>query len=113
MESYRVFISSIMNRSTEDLVAEREAARSAVDAFANTAELREKVRRSLGNHILSLIRGDGTEALRLGDRLGQLRACARNHSAVRVTPLVPSCRYNSFRVKAAESSVVTLEKDSN
>jgi len=34
MEPYRVFISSIMNRSIEDLLGERETARSAVDHFA-------------------------------------------------------------------------------
>jgi hypothetical protein len=34
MEPYRVFISSIMNRSIEDLLAEREAARAAVEHFA-------------------------------------------------------------------------------
>src|SRR5437868_6539933 len=34
MEPYRVFISSIMNRSTEDLLEEREAARSAIEHFA-------------------------------------------------------------------------------
>src|SRR6266851_4510710 len=34
MESYRVFISSIMNRAHEDLFAERETARAAVDHFA-------------------------------------------------------------------------------
>ena len=34
MEPYRVFISSIMNRSVEDLFAEREAARSAVEHYA-------------------------------------------------------------------------------
>ena len=34
MEPYRVFISSIMNRSTEDLVGEREAVRFAVEHSA-------------------------------------------------------------------------------
>jgi hypothetical protein len=34
MEPYRIFISSIMNRSTEDLLAERAAARTAVEHFA-------------------------------------------------------------------------------
>jgi hypothetical protein len=33
-EPYRVFISSIMNRSIEDLFGEREALRSAVEHFA-------------------------------------------------------------------------------
>lgn len=200
MEPYRVFISSIMNRSTEDLLAEREAARDAVehfapittpwafeaepaspdplldfyingvktsdlfvlvvgqrltkpvkdeyetaldhgkpmlifvktaasrepdaeqllqsanvkyDAFINATELREKVRRALGNHILALIRGDGGEPVRPGDRLAQLRAYARNFTAVRILPLVPNCRSNSFRVKKVESGVVTFETDSH
>ncbi|HPT28267.1 MAG TPA: DUF4062 domain-containing protein, partial [Bryobacteraceae bacterium] len=34
MEQYRVFISSIMNRSVEDLIAEREVARRAVENFS-------------------------------------------------------------------------------
>src|SRR5258708_39785619 len=34
MEPYRAFISSIMNRSIEDLLGEREAMRSAVEHFA-------------------------------------------------------------------------------
>jgi hypothetical protein len=34
MDPYRVFISSVMNRSIEDLTAEREAARSAVERLA-------------------------------------------------------------------------------
>lgn len=37
MEPYRVFISSVMNRSTEDLLAERVAACSAVAHFAPIA----------------------------------------------------------------------------
>jgi hypothetical protein len=34
MEPYRVFISSIMNTTKEDLLAEREAAWAAVEHFA-------------------------------------------------------------------------------
>lgn len=33
MQPYRIFISSIMNRTTEDLIAEREAALAAVEHF--------------------------------------------------------------------------------
>jgi hypothetical protein len=36
MEPYRIFISSIMNTATENLLAEREAARAAVEYFAPT-----------------------------------------------------------------------------
>ena len=200
MEPYRVFISSIMNRSIEDLVSEREAARAAVehfapittpwafeaepasakllldfyidavkssdlfvlvvgqcitkpvkdeydaardhgkpmlvfaktvasreqdadqllhsanvkyDAFANATELREKVRRALGNHILALIRGDGEAYFRPGDRLAQLRAYARNYTPVRILPMVPDYQYNSFHLKSVDAGVVTFEKDSN
>jgi Domain of unknown function (DUF4062) len=200
MEPYRVFISSIMNRATEDLVAEREAARGAVDhfgpittpwafeaepaspkplldfyingvkssdlfvllvgarmtepvkaefdtardhgkpmlvfakdvpsrapdadqllhsanvkydTFVNATELREKLRRSLGAHLLTLIRGDGEQSFGPGDRAAQVRAFARNHTAVSILPMVPDCQYNSFRVKSVDAGVVTLEKDSN
>jgi hypothetical protein len=200
MEAYRVFISSIMNRATEDLIPEREAARAAVDhfgpvttpwafeaepaspkplldfyingvkssdlfvllvgakmtepvkaefdtardhgkpmlvfakavpardaaadhvlhsanvkydAFVNATELREKLRRSLGGHLLTLIRGDGEQFFGPGDRAAQLRAYARNHTAVRVVPLLPDYPHNSFQVRSVDAGVVTLEKDSN
>jgi len=200
MEAYRVFISSIMSRATEDLLAEREAARAAVDYFSpittpwafeaepaspkplldfyingvkssdlfvlligahmtepvkaefetardhgkpmlvfakavpsrdpeaervlhsanvkydpfvNATELREKLRRSLGVHLLTLIRGDGEQSFGPGDRAAQLRAFARNYTAVRIVPMVPECQYNSFRVKSLDAGVVTIEKDSN
>jgi hypothetical protein len=200
MEQYRVFISSIMNRAIEDLLAEREAARSAIehfepvtipwafevepaspkplldfyingvkssdlfvlligaritepvraeletardhgkpmlvfakdvssrepqadallhsanvkyDTFVNAPELREKLRRSLGAHLLSLIRGDGTQTFGPGDRAAQLRAYARGNTAVRILPMVPECQYNSFHVKSVDCGIVTLEKDSN
>jgi len=200
MEPYRVFISSIMNRATEDLLAEREAARGAVDhfrpvttpwafeaepaspkplldfyimgvkssdlfvlligarvtapvkaefetardhgkpmllfakdvqsrdleavqllhtanvkydTFVNSTELREKLRRSLGQHLLTLIRGDTEHSFGPGDRNAQLRAYARNHIAVRILPMIPECQYNSFHLKSIDSGVVTLEKDSN
>lgn len=200
MEPYRVFISSIMNRATEDLLAEREAARGAVDhfgpitipwafeaepaspkplldfyingvkssdlfilligarvtapvkaefdtardhgrpmllfakgvqsrepeaaqllhsanvkydTFVNATELREKLRRSLGQHLLTLIRGDAEQSFGPGDRGAQLRAYARNHTAVRILPMIPECQYNSFHVKSVDSGVVTLEKESN
>ncbi len=200
MEPYRVFISSIMNRATEDLIAEREAARAAVDhfgavttpwafeaepaspkplldfyingvkssdlfvllvgakmtepvkaefetardhgkpmlvfskvvparepdadrvlhsanvkydTFRNATELQEKMRRSLGAHLLTLIRGDRDHSVGPGDRAAQLRTVARNHTAVRIVPMVPACQYNSFRVKSVDAGVVMLEKDSN
>ncbi len=200
MEPYRVFISSIMNRATDDLLAEREAARGAVDhfgpittpwafevepaspkplldyyingvkssdlfvlligarltppvkaefdtardhgkpmlvfakdvpsrepeadqllhsanvkydTFVNATELREKLRRSLGVHLLTLIRGDAEQSIGPGDRAAQLRGYARNYTPVRILPMIPDCQYNSFHVKSVESGVVTLEKDSN
>jgi hypothetical protein len=200
MEPYRVFISSIMNRATEDLIAERNSARAAVqqftpvttpwafevepasvkplldfyldgvkssdlfvlllgshltppvksefdvardhgkpilvfakevparspeadqvlnsanvkyDLFADATELREKLRRSLGTHLLKLIRGDGERSFGVGDRGAQLRAFARNHTAVQVSPLLPDCQFNRFRVRSVDAGVVTLEKESN
>ena len=83
------------------------------DTFVSAAELREKIRQSLGIHLLTLIRGDGEQSFRSGDRLAQLRAYARNYTPVKILPMVPDCQYNSFRVKVVESGVVTFEKDSN
>lgn len=200
MEPYRVFISSIMNRATEDLTPEREAARAAVDhfgpvttpwvfetepasskplldfyidavkssdlfvllvgakmtdpvkaefdtardhgkpmlvfakavpareqnadvvlhsanvkydTFANATELREILRRALGTHLLTLIRGDGDLSFGPGDRVAQLRVLARNRTPVSIVPMVPTWQYNSFHVKSVEAGVVMLEKDSN
>ena len=83
------------------------------DMFVNALELREKLRRSLGGHILTLIRGDDDQSFRHGDRLAQLRTYARTGIAVKILPMVPACHYNSFGVKTIEPSVVTLEKESN
>ena len=83
------------------------------DTFVNATELGEKVRRALGNHLLSQIRGDVEESFRPGDRVAQLRAHARSCTPLKILPMVPACQYNSFRVKNVESGVVTFEKDSN
>lgn len=198
MEAYRVFLSSIMSRETEDLLAEREAARIAVaqfspitvawafegepaspkpllsfyldaaktcdlfmlivgqhvtkpvmdevqialdyrkpllvfckevplrdpkaeelirsldvkyDPFVNAVELQAKVRRSLGNHLLGLIRGEPLAQGGLGDRLALLRAYARERKTVMIAPTVPVCQYNSFTVEQVEAKTVTFRKN--
>jgi len=83
------------------------------DSFVNATELREKLRRSLGAHLLTLIRGGGEQSFGPGERAAQLRGYTRNHTPVRILPMVPDCPYNSFHVKSVDSGVVTLEKDSN
>jgi len=200
VEPYRVFISCIMNRLTEDLIAERESACAAVDhfkpvttpwafehepaspkslldfyidgvkssdvfvlvigsritppvkaefdtardhgkpmlvfakavparepeadqllhaanvkhdTFVNATELHEKLRRSLGEHLLTLIRGNGEQPFGPGDRAAQLRTYARNHTAVWVSPLLPEGADRSFRVRSVDAGLVTLENDSN
>jgi hypothetical protein len=200
MEPYRVFISSIMNRSTEDLLSERDAARSAVEHFAPTAaawafeaepasakplldfyigavktsdlvvvivgihittpvqkeceaardygkpiltfckdvanratgtdvflrslnlkydqfstasELREKIRKALGIHLLHLIRGETEETQRFGDRIARLRVLARTRSVVRISPLVPPIQYDRFLVKDVRSDVLIVDKESS
>jgi hypothetical protein len=200
MERYRVFVSSIMNATIEDLLAEREAARAAIehfapittawafeaepastkplldfyidgvkssdlfvlivgqrltqpvkaefdtardhgkpmlafakivdrrevdanqllhsanvkyDVFSNPTELRDKLRRALGEHLLHLIRGNGDEMLKPGDRLARLRAYARTGVLVKVLPLIPVPEYTDFRVKSVDGDIVFLEKDSN
>ena len=82
------------------------------DTFIDATELREKVRRALGNHLLAQIQGDAEESFRPGDRLAQLRAYSRTYTSVKISPMVPACQYNSFRVKNVESGVVTFKKDS-
>ena len=200
MEPYRVFISSIMNRDVEDLAAERDAARAAVehfapiteawafetesasakplldfyldavktsdlfvliigqhlttpvheeyltardhgkpilvfpkhspsrdegaegllrslnakyDLFSNHTELRAKLRRSLGLQLLTLIRGDGNEVLRPGDRLAPLRRCLYHHTPVKIQPLLPAVQYDLFWVSSVDAGTVVFEKGSN
>jgi len=107
-----VFAKAVPSREPE---ADRvlHSANVKYDTFVNVTELREKVRRSLGAHLLALIRGDGEQSFGADDRAARLRAYSRNHTAVRVPPMVPECQYNSFRVKSVDPGVVTLEKDSN
>jgi hypothetical protein len=83
------------------------------DTFVNATELHEKLRRSLGAHLLTLIRGDGDQSFGPGDRAAQLRAYARNYTPVRILPMIPDYQYNAFRVKSLDSGVVTVEKESN
>jgi hypothetical protein len=197
MEAYRVFVSSIMNRSLEDLVAEREAARSAVEhfgrmtvawafeaepaspmplldfylgavktsdlfvlivgqhltkpvkdeydvardhgkpmlvfcktvpsqdpevdellrslnakweSFVNAAELREKIRKALGLHLLSLVRHQDENAIRHGDRIAMLRSYVKTRRELRVHPTVPQNHYNSFTVQTVDGSTVVFRK---
>jgi hypothetical protein len=83
------------------------------DTFANATELREKVRRAIGDHILTLIRGDRDDFFRPGDRIAQLRALAGKNTAVKILPLVPAPQYDDFHVKGIEPGIVTFQKDSN
>ena len=107
-----VFCKAAMPR---DLAAEEllRSVNAKYDSFANPLELREKIRRSLGLHLLSLIHGDGGGALRPGDRLARLRSYARKGIAVRIMPLVPAYQYNSFRVSEVGNDTVTFHKESN
>jgi Domain of unknown function (DUF4062) len=197
MEAYRVFISSIMNPATEDLTAERTAARVAIerfvpitvawafeaepaspkplldfylgaaktcdlfllilgkhvtkpvrdevqvacdyrkpmlvfcrdvasrqadargllrtldlkyDAFMNAVELQEKVRLALGNHLLSLIRGESATTGQLGDRIARLRGFARQRREVSILPTIPACQHNSFSVEEVTETYVRFQK---
>jgi hypothetical protein len=60
------------------------------DQFSTAAELREKIRKALGIHVLHLILGEGWETQRSGDRIAQLQMLARTRSVVRISPLVPA-----------------------
>jgi hypothetical protein len=197
MEPYRVFVSSIMNPSIEELLPEREAARAAVEhfaplatawafeaepaspkplldfyidavkssdlfvlilgthvtkpvqdeyraaqdhnnpmlafckavpfrepetesllrsfhakyeAFGSAIELREKIRRALGLHLLAIIRGDDGQTPRHGDRIARLRTFARDRRELKVFPTVPCRHNNSFRVYSVEHAAVVFTK---
>lgn len=66
------------------------------DLFANPAELRAKLRRSLGLQILTVIRGDGKDVMRPGDRLARLRRYQRNGMSVKIQQMVPVASTTSF-----------------
>jgi Domain of unknown function (DUF4062) len=197
MEPYRVFVSSIMNRDTEDLLAEREAARAAIEHFApiatawafetepaspkpllefyidavktsdllvlilgqrvtkpvkdeytaardhnkpvlaffktvpsrepdadairtafhakyegfdNAVELKERVRRALGLHLLGIVRGDEGQASRQGDRVARLRKFEREHRELKLSPTIPCDHHNSFRVQSVGDTAVIFRK---
>jgi hypothetical protein len=199
MESYRVFISSIMNPAIENLAEERKAARRAVDHFAPLAnswafegepasatpllefyigavkacdlfvlilgehltppvqaeyetakehakpvlifckkldsrnenvrgllstcnvkyeifgtptDLKKRMRRAVAMHFLQIVRG-GTENFRPSGLLGQLKAIADANKAVRISPLVPTVAYDSFRILSVDPDIITLRKESS
>ncbi len=76
-----------------------------VRAFTNAVELGEKVRRALGFHMLSLIRGDASARIQPGDGLARLRAHARegvgsdsaHGSAMRIQLVSPVRRDSNHR----------------
>jgi len=198
MQPHRVFISSIMNRAIEDLTAERQAARAAVehfapvtqawafevepastkpllasyldevkacdlfllilgehltppvneevgvardynkrmlvfckdvplrvpeadqllrtldckyDRFTNAVELQDKIRRALGNHLLTLTQRDAAAGNQLGDRLARLRGFSKERRLVQILPTVPLPQYNSFMVEEVSATKVRFQKN--
>lgn len=81
------------------------------DAFANAVELREKIRRSLGQHLLQLIRGEAGGGNQLGDRIARLRRFSSERKLVAILPTVPRSQYNSFTVEEVKSTSVTFQKN--
>jgi hypothetical protein len=93
---------------TEDLLRSLNAK---YDSFVNVTELREKIRRSLALHVLSLIRHEEDQGtIRLGDRIARLRAYARNHRELRIVPTVPLRHHNSFTVDTVDAAAVVFKK---
>jgi hypothetical protein len=81
------------------------------DSFANATELREKIRRSLGLHVLSVIRHEEDQgAIKLGDRIARLRTYTRNQRELKIVPTVPSRHRNSFRVCTVDAATVVFRK---
>jgi hypothetical protein len=72
--------------------------------------LQEKVRVSLGNHLLGLIRGEPPSTGQLGDRIARLRGFARQRRMVSLLPTVPACQHNSFSVEHVNATHVTFQK---
>jgi hypothetical protein len=81
------------------------------DPFVNAVELAEKVRTSLGHHLLGLVRGEPVQTGHIGDRLAQLRAFARKRRTVSILPTVPACQYNSFTVEEVNASQVRFQRN--
>lgn len=73
-------------------------------------ELREKIRRSLGQHLLQLIRGEAGGGNQLGDRIARLRRFSSERKLVAILPTVPRSQYNSFTVEVISTSV-TFQKN--
>jgi hypothetical protein len=93
---------------TEDLLHSLNAK---YDSFTNAAKLREKVRRSLGLHVLTVIRHEEDQgAIRLGDRIARLRSYARNQRELKIVPTVPIRHHNSFRVRTVDAGTVVFRK---
>jgi hypothetical protein len=80
------------------------------DNFVNAIELRERIRKSLGLEILRLIRSEGQMIGGHGDKIARLRRFAKERTVVRVSPLIPPCQYDEFRVAETTSELVTLIK---
>ena len=81
------------------------------DCFKTEVELQEKVRRALGNYLLSLTGRDAVAGNHIGDRLARLRALSKGRRLVRILPTVPFCIYNSFMVEEVSHRTVRFQKD--
>jgi hypothetical protein len=98
---------------TRDLDAEDllRSLNAKYDSFANAVELREKIRRSLGLHVLSVIRHEKDQgAMKLGDRIARLRAYTRSQRELKIVPTVPNRHHNSFRVSTVDAATVVFRK---
>src|SRR5260370_26331887 len=80
------------------------------DLFTNAVELQEKVRRAVGYHLLGSIRNESVTSDHLGDRLARLRGFIRQGHEVKISPTVPVCLHNSFRIEEVTETYVKFLK---
>jgi hypothetical protein len=78
--------------------------------FIYATELQDKVRISIGHHLLGLIRGETSTPSQLGDRLARLRRFKEERRAVKILPTLPVCKHNSFTVEEVNPAHVVFQQ---
>jgi hypothetical protein len=83
---------------------------SKYDSFADSAQLRQKLRQALGLKLLRLIRGEASDLWRAGDRIARLREYQRKGQSLRISPMVPPTKYDLFSVESVNARTVVFHK---
>jgi|GEM_PF-1903242 len=102
-----VFVKSMARQTVEVMEVLRQIDRK-YDRFENSTELAEKLRRSLGNEILSLIRGEDGSASGSSSKLAKLRRIMRDSREVVILPRIPTANYPLCSVQQIGPTSVTF-----